>query len=288
MVFLHRGCWVLGRFYGRQQEGLRVLPLSYVTTDRPEIPTDLRFGVLPIPGPGHSADLSEHTDDKKMLITGDLFSHGTWNFLIMRGFASVKLYRFSVMTAHVRLTGWYKYRVDAFPPNWLQNRDQNEAVKTWRKVRRSSGISWLHDGNKEVESKPRWKQRYKPWEGVCSQAVLTPRWRTWRTWTTVSCQIPYMCVISFDSPNPMGRGDKNYDSQSQNEEIEIKVTSQGQQQVSGMPNSKANAISTIPEHRVRGCPTMDFKLQGWFLSRSPVCRAKEMLSEAAFFILVLI
>lgn len=37
---------------------------------------------------------------------------------------------FSVMTAHVHLTGLYKHHIEAFPPNWQQNRDQNEAVKT--------------------------------------------------------------------------------------------------------------------------------------------------------------
>ena len=45
-----------------------------------------------------------------------------------------------------------------------------------------------------------------------------------------------------------GQGSKDYYSQSQSEEIEIhraEVTSQGQYQVSGMPNSKANAISNI-------------------------------------------
>ena len=46
-------------------------------TKSPEIPTDLGFGVLPIPGPGHSANLLEYTDDKKILITADLFSYGT-------------------------------------------------------------------------------------------------------------------------------------------------------------------------------------------------------------------
>lgn len=34
------------------------------------------------------------------------------------------------MTEHAHLTGLYKYRIDTLPPNWQQNRDQNEAVKT--------------------------------------------------------------------------------------------------------------------------------------------------------------
>ena len=46
----------------------------------------------------------------------------------------------------------------------------------------------------------------------------------------------------------MVKGTKDYYSQSQSEEIEIRrteVTSQGQHQVSGMSNSKANVISNI-------------------------------------------
>lgn len=100
-----------------------------------------------------------------------------------------------------------------------------------------------------------------------------------------------VCVWSHLILLTLWGGGENYDSQCQNEEIKIhraEVTPQGQRQVSGMPNSKANAIFTIPEHPVSGCPIMDFKPQGWFSSLSLVCRAKEMLSEAVFFILILI
>lgn len=56
-------------------------------------------------------------------------------------------------------------------------------------------------------------------------------------------------MISFDSHyNPTVRGKRIIYSWSQSEEIEIhgaEVTSQSQHQVSGMPNSKVNAISNI-------------------------------------------
>ena len=78
---------------------------------------DWGLGELPIPDPGHSAKLPEHTDDKTMLMTGDLFSYGTWNFLIIGGLASVKWDRFSTMTEHAHLIVLYKYCVDDLPPN---------------------------------------------------------------------------------------------------------------------------------------------------------------------------
>lgn len=44
---------------------------------RTELPKDWGFGVLPISDPSSSVNLPEHTDDKRMLITTDLFSYGT-------------------------------------------------------------------------------------------------------------------------------------------------------------------------------------------------------------------
>lgn len=39
----------------------------------------------------------EYIDDKRMLISRDLFLYGIWNFFIIRGFVLVKLYRFLMM-----------------------------------------------------------------------------------------------------------------------------------------------------------------------------------------------
>lgn len=153
-------------------EVLRVLPLSYIIffqpTEKSKLSTDQCFGVLPIPGPGHSINLLEHTDDKRMLIIRDSFSYGTWNVLIIRGFSSVKLYIFSMMTEHAHLIGLYKYYINALPPIWQQNRDQNNAINTWKEVRWYSGISWLNEENKEIQNKLRQKLGYKPRERNCS------------------------------------------------------------------------------------------------------------------------
>lgn len=102
-------------------------------------------------GPGHSANLPKHTDDKRMLITGDLFSHGTWNFLIIGGFASVKLYRFSVMTERAHLIGLYKYCTDAFPPNWQQK--QRSEWSSISPEGRSGGILKFPGYMKGIKSK---------------------------------------------------------------------------------------------------------------------------------------
>jgi hypothetical protein len=62
--------------------------------------------------------------------------------------------------------------MDALPPNWQQNEDQTELVNNQRKVKKNFRISWLQYSKKEVEWKSRPKQRYKFYEGFCSQAVF--------------------------------------------------------------------------------------------------------------------
>lgn len=131
-----------------------------------------------------------------MLITRDLFSYATWNFRIIGGFASVKLYRFSMMTERAYFD--WVVLITYFLIS-SKNGNQNEAG-----IRRKVP-SYMK--NWEVVRKYRSKQGCKPREGVCSQAVF----RDGRQDGHLSVECP-LCIKSFIYVilfnyhyNPMGR-----------------------------------------------------------------------------------